>query len=30
LLPQIENDIITAKALDFVLAHVVVTEAAAG
>jgi trigger factor len=29
MLPQIENDIITAKALDFVLAHAVVTEAAA-
>ncbi len=30
MLPQIETDIITAKALDFVLAHAVVTETAAG
>jgi hypothetical protein len=30
MLQQIENDIVTAKALDFVLAHAVVTEVAEG
>jgi hypothetical protein len=30
MLPQIETDIITSKALDFVLSHAVVTEVAEG